>query len=282
MASAASDSDGGWGVSFHQFAAATAALTFGLLLLGIYTAVAGAGLTCAGRWPFCDGYLGLFPANWPSFIEWFHRFVAMLVGFLVFGQTVAAWRLDRSKAVRWSTTAALALLPTQIILGGLTVLEYQVVILTAHFLFGVAIFALLAAAAAWALRPHLSAPRRSAALAALALVPVVVVATPFVLLSGSLPVHIGYYAVGLAAFAVLLALGVWTDREDSRRVRATAFGAAALLSALLLQGRLVLDASDQPRLALAGGLIGGLALAAAWWTLRDAADGLAPALSKST
>ncbi|WP_256393781.1 COX15/CtaA family protein [Natronoarchaeum rubrum] len=283
MASAASDSGDGWGVSFHQFAAATTALTFGLLLLGIYTAVAGAGLTCAGRWPFCDGYLGLFPANWPSFIEWFHRFVAMIVGFLVLGQTVAAWRQEHPKAVRWATTGALALLPTQIILGGLTVLEYQVVILTAHFLFGVAIFALLVVATAISLRPHLSTPRRSAALASLALVPIVVVATPFVLLSGSLPVHIGYYAVGLAAFAVLLALGIWTDRAgDSRRVSMTAFGAAALLAALLLQGRLVLDASDQPRLALAGGLIGGLALAAAWWTLQDAADGLVPALSRST
>jgi len=282
MASAASDSGDGW-VSFHQFAAATTALTFGLLLLGIYTAVAGAGLTCAGRWPFCDGYLGLFPANWPSFIEWFHRLVAMVVGFLVFGQTVAAWRQGRSKGVRWATTGALALLPTQIILGGLTVIQYQVVILTAHFLFGVAIFALLVVATALSLQSHLSAPRRSAALAALGLVPVVVVATPFVLISGSLPVHIGYYAVGLAAFAVLLALGVWTSGESgSRRVAATSFGAAALLAALLLQGRLVLDASAQPRLALAGGLIGGLALAAAWWTLRDAADGLVPALSRST
>jgi cytochrome c oxidase assembly protein subunit 15 len=276
MASATSDTDGGL-LSFHHFAAATTGLTFALLLLGIYTAVAGAGLTCAARWPFCDGWMGLFPANWPSFIEWFHRLVAMIVGFLVLGLTVAAWRRGRDRAVRLTTTAALALLPTQIVLGALTVTQYEILILSAHFLFGLTIFALLVAATALALGPRLAAPRRSAALAALALVPLVVVATPFVLVSGSVPVHMLYYAVGLLAFSALLSLGVWTlpdARSGARRVPATAFGATALLAGLLLQGRLVIAPSAQPRLALAAGLIGGLALAAAWWTLRDAADGV--------
>ena len=53
MASATSGPDGDGGlVQFHRFAAVTTGLTFALLLLGIYTAVAGAGLTCAARWPF--------------------------------------------------------------------------------------------------------------------------------------------------------------------------------------------------------------------------------------
>ncbi|SNZ05560.1 cytochrome c oxidase assembly protein subunit 15 [Natronoarchaeum philippinense] len=283
MASASSDTGGGGLVSFHQLAVATTALTFVLLLLGIYTAVAGAGLTCAGRWPFCDGWLGLFPANWPSFIEWFHRLVAMVVGFMVFGLTVSAWRRGRSKAVRWATTGALALLPTQIILGALTVTQYEIVILTAHFVFAVLIFSLLVTATALTFDTALETPQRWGALAAFALVPVVAVATPFVLISGSVPVHIGYYAVGLLAFAALLSLGLWSmDESASRRTPATAFGAAALLAGLLLQGRLVIAPSAQAELALAGGLIGGLALAAAWWALRDAAGGLVPALSRSS
>ena len=265
---------------FHRFAAVTTGLTFALLLLGIYTAVAGAGLTCGASWPHCDGWMGLFPANWPSFIEWFHRLVAMVVGFLVLGLAVTAWRRGRSRAVRWATTGALALLPTQIVLGGLTVTRYEILILTAHFLFGLTIYALLIAATASAYRDRFDDPRRAGALASLALVPVVVVATPFVLVSGSVPVHILYYAVGLAAFSALLALGIWTApdawQDGTRRIPATAFGAALLLAGLLLQGRLVIAPSAQPRLALASGLVGGLALAAAWWTLRDAAGGALP------
>ncbi len=47
--------------------------------------------TCAGRWPSAT-FLGLFPANWGSFLEWFHRLVAMLTGFLILGTTVQACR----------------------------------------------------------------------------------------------------------------------------------------------------------------------------------------------
>jgi len=43
--------------------------TLVLMLVGLYTAFVGAGLTCERRWPFCDGWLGLFPANWTSFVE---------------------------------------------------------------------------------------------------------------------------------------------------------------------------------------------------------------------
>ena len=97
---------------FRHLAAATTGLTFALILLGVYTAAAGAGLACGARWPLCNGAVfGLFPANWPSFIEWFHRLVAMVTGFFILGTTYAAWRHGKGRRTRIASTIALVVLP---------------------------------------------------------------------------------------------------------------------------------------------------------------------------
>jgi len=119
-------------LSFRHLAATTAGLAFGLILLGVYTGAAGAGLACAGRWPLCDGWLGLFPATWPSFIEWFHRFVAMIAGFFILGVAGSAWRHDRSRWIRYSSTTALAVLPAQVLLGANTIFNFGVMAQVLH------------------------------------------------------------------------------------------------------------------------------------------------------
>ncbi|MFC7175679.1 hypothetical protein [Halosegnis marinus] len=43
---------------FRRLAAGTAVLAAVTMLLGVFTAAEGAGLTCAQRWPLCDGPLG--------------------------------------------------------------------------------------------------------------------------------------------------------------------------------------------------------------------------------
>jgi len=111
-------------LSFRHLAATTTGLTFGLILLGVYTGAIGAGLACAGRWPFCDGWLGLFPATWPSFVEWFHRFVAMITGFFILGTAYAAWRHDRSTTMKYATAIAVAVLPVQVLLGANTIFNF--------------------------------------------------------------------------------------------------------------------------------------------------------------
>ena len=135
---------------FRRLVAATTALTFGLILLGVYTGAVGAGLTCAGRWPFCDGWLGLFPANWMSFIEWFHRFVAMITGFFILGSTVAAWRGDYSKRLKYATGVALAVLPVQVLLGANTIFNFGAVAQVLHHAAALTILVALVAATAWA------------------------------------------------------------------------------------------------------------------------------------
>jgi cytochrome c oxidase assembly protein subunit 15 len=138
------------GLRFRDLAATTTGLTFALILLGVYTGAVGAGLSCAGRWPLCDGWMGLFPATWPSFVEWFHRLVAMVTGFLILGTAVKAWRHDHSRRIRHASTLALGLLPVQILLGGNTVLNFGAEATLMHHAAAQLIFGALVATTLWA------------------------------------------------------------------------------------------------------------------------------------
>ena len=139
------------GRRFRRLAAATTGMTFVLILLGVYTAAAGAGLSCGARWPLCNGAVfGLFPADWPSFIEWFHRLVAMITGFMILGTTYIAWRRGESRRTRLASAVALAVLPVQILLGGATVTVYTALIQVTHHAAALVIFGALVATTVWA------------------------------------------------------------------------------------------------------------------------------------
>lgn len=135
---------------FRRLVATTTVLTFVLILLGVYTGAVGAGLTCAARWPFCDGWMGLFPANWASFVEWFHRLVAMITGFAILGSTVAAWRGGYSRRIRLATAVATVVLPVQVLLGANTIFNFGVLAQVLHHGAAQLIFGSMVAATAWA------------------------------------------------------------------------------------------------------------------------------------
>jgi len=138
------------GFRFRTLAAVTTVLTFALILLGVYTGATGAGLACAARWPFCDGWLGLFPANWMSFIEWFHRFVAMITGFLILGTAVSASRRGLGKRIRYASVVAVVVLPVQILLGANTIFNFGILAQVLHHAAALLIFAAMVATTAWA------------------------------------------------------------------------------------------------------------------------------------
>lgn len=251
----------------------TMGLTFALLVLGVYTAASGAGLACSARWPLCNGAVfGLFPANWPSFVEWFHRLVAAITGGFILASTATAWRLDGSRRVRVALTVAAVVLPTQIVLGGLTVARYEWLILAAHFVTALVIFTGVALATFWGVSGrtgsagaggHRTGARWAAAVAVAALVPVALL-TPRVLFVFDATVQVAYYAAGLAAYGALLAVAVWTDG----RPRVLAGSAAAVLFALLVLGR-----QTYGELLQVAGLVGTavaflLAVGVAWWLHR--------------
>jgi len=134
-------------VRFRHLAAVTTGLTFSLILLGVYTAAMGAGLSCSAQWPLCDG--GLLPQTFPSFVEWFHRLVAMITGFFILGTAVGAWKYHAERRIRGAATLALAVTPLQMVLGGATVFVYTPVVQVAHHAAALTIFGSLMATTLW-------------------------------------------------------------------------------------------------------------------------------------
>lgn len=223
---------------FRELAAGTVVLTGFLVLVGVFTAAEGAGLTCGQRWPLCDGPLGgLLPANYLSAVEWFHRVVAGVTGLVIVGQTVQAWRTGQPAAVRYATTLALVVLPVQVVLGMFTVTTYEWLVLVAHFATAAVIFGALVLAAAWAYEDAMertAVRARYASLVAAALAPVTAVLSPRLLFAYGTAVQVVYYALALSLFAALLAATAWLRAERSQAVT----GLAALVTGgLLVVGR---------------------------------------------
>ena len=137
---------------FRHLAGGTLLSTYVLMLLGAYTSAIGAGLSCPD-WPTCYGtwipflqpeIIANSPYSaWQIFAEWAHRGLAMIVGFLILGTALMAWRRQRDRpVVVWSAALALGLLPVQVLLGRLTVTQLlEPVIVTAHL--GIAVLILV-------------------------------------------------------------------------------------------------------------------------------------------
>jgi cytochrome c oxidase assembly protein subunit 15 len=231
-------------MDFRRLLLATTIATALTALMGVITATAGAGLTCEARWPLCDGAVfGLFPANFMSFIEWFHRLVAMVTGLLIVGSTASVWRAGGRRRVRFATLLAVLLTPLQIVFGAFTVLVnelvfgYSVLVLTLHFGLAALILSLLVAATVWSYAE--TAPvspahvGRAGRLAAIAL-PVVIVLTPRLFFTFGEIVQFVYYGLGFAVFAALTVVALW-----GRELGLDAVSAAGGLAAVLVVGQLV-------------------------------------------
>jgi cytochrome c oxidase assembly protein subunit 15 len=229
--------------TFRRLLAGTTALSVPLILVGVYTAIAGFGLTCAARWPLCDGAVfGLFPANWGSFVEWFHRLIAMLFGFAIIGTLAKGWRESADRSILVPVTLATLVTPLQIVFGALTVTTYEEVVLATHFTTAIAIFGLLVVATVRTDRLLENAPHvdRIAAGAA-GLLAIAVPLTPRFLFALPLEAYILYYGLVLLGLGGLLAAAVLTTGRP-RLVAAT--GSAIVVFGLVLS-RLTITAVDQ-------------------------------------
>jgi len=103
-----------------------------LITLGGSVRVTDSGLACPD-WPLCYGSLlpsGPFVSEGVSYqghqvyLEWTHRLVASVIGFVILAFVAGAWMRYRDR--RWvvlPATAAVVALAVQVVLGGLTVTE---------------------------------------------------------------------------------------------------------------------------------------------------------------
>jgi heme a synthase len=110
----------------RKLALATLVATFVLILVGGVVRVSDSGLGCgpAGSgfhgWPFCNG--DVVPGvDLNSIVEYTHRILAVVVGFMMLALVVLAWR--RYREYRFVTGLLLVLVAAQGLLGGLTVEE---------------------------------------------------------------------------------------------------------------------------------------------------------------
>ncbi|WP_049994408.1 COX15/CtaA family protein [Halapricum salinum] len=266
-------------MQLRRLLAGTTGLTFVLMLLGVYTAGSGAGLTCGARWPFCDGAVfGLFPANWMSFVEWFHRLVAMVTGFVILGAAALAWRRGADRRVRFALLGSIALLPVQIGLGALTVTVgglfpwgYSPPVQAAHYLAALSIFTLIVYATAITYAPVDRSRLRLAAVAAVALVPLGHLFSFGTVFAYTPETQIVYYGLALVLFALLVAVGTWGRRDASRETTwqaSLSIVAGLLLAVQMLLGRHALDPQGLILADSVAGLVFVCLLGAAWFAYR--------------
>ncbi|WP_248896865.1 COX15/CtaA family protein [Haloplanus halobius] len=231
-------------ITFSRFAAFTTGLTLSLVMLGIYTAATGSGLACSAQWPLCDN--GLLPQTIPSFVEWFHRLVAMVTGWFILGTAVWSWRRTDRRA-KVTATLAVVLLPLQISIGAVTVTlngllpsGYSAPTQGAHLVVALAIFSLLVwttLSARPETSPSLGGVQRalSIALGALgvaALTSRVVTSIPY-----SPAAQAVFYGAALIAVAALLAATRWLADSAVSWLRFATGSALALLFVGMLLGR---------------------------------------------
>lgn len=234
----------------YLLALVTTALTYVLILLGEFTAVSASGATCGLEWPYCNGQLLPFGLPLHDFIEWFHRFVAMVVGFFILGTGAAVLRNYDARDVRVGGVLAVVLLPIQVILGGTTVTfsglvpwGYAPITQAIHHLAALAIYTALVYTTL-RVREVDGVPDgtglgrvRPAALAGLAVLPLELAFSRNTLFAVyGTRVQLVHHAFELLAFTAALVALVWATRRGATRAARAMAAAAVLVTVQILLG----------------------------------------------
>jgi protoheme IX farnesyltransferase len=106
---------------YQKLAALTVVTVFLLVTIGVVVRATDSGVACPD-WPLCYG--GVLPPldDWQAWIEWTHRTVAAVIGFLILGLAVFAVRDHRDRpSILWGSLGAVALVGFQAWLGRETV-----------------------------------------------------------------------------------------------------------------------------------------------------------------
>ena len=130
-------------LDYRWLAVITAVAVWGLIVLGGTVRATDSGTACPD-WPLCHGRV-VPPAETKVMIEYSHRVVASVVGFMILGTVAWGWRRHRqSRFVTRGGTAIMALLAGQVILGGVTVeTETAASVVALHLTIALTLFTLL-------------------------------------------------------------------------------------------------------------------------------------------
>jgi heme A synthase len=118
-------------------------VTYGLIVLGGTVRATDSGTACPD-WPLCHGQV-VPPFDTHVMIEYSHRLVASLVGFLILATVIWGWRRYRgNRLFSLGGALVLALLAGQVGLGGVTVeTETAASVVAAHLSMALALFSAL-------------------------------------------------------------------------------------------------------------------------------------------
>ncbi|HXQ95684.1 MAG TPA: COX15/CtaA family protein, partial [Candidatus Acidoferrales bacterium] len=108
---------------FQRLALVTAVATYLLVVVGAIVRGTGSGMGCPD-WPLCHGQLIPSTTDYHPWLEWIHRFLALVIGFLALGVAALAWRGYRHRrSILWSSVLAVVVVLIQAVLGAVTVAE---------------------------------------------------------------------------------------------------------------------------------------------------------------
>ena len=129
---------------FQKLAALTVATTLVLVTIGVVVRSTDAGLGCPD-WPLCKGQLIPAVGDLKAWVEWIHRDVAAILGLLILGLPILAWRDHRDRrSLFWLGIVAVLLVGFQAWLGEETVrLGNSGESVTAHLASAMALLGLL-------------------------------------------------------------------------------------------------------------------------------------------
>ena len=106
---------------FQKLAAVTVAITLLLVTIGVVVRATDSGLGCPD-WPLCKGQLVPALGDYKAWLEWIHRDVAAILGILILGLPILAWRDHRDRrSLFWWGIVAVVLVAFQAWLGEETV-----------------------------------------------------------------------------------------------------------------------------------------------------------------
>jgi protoheme IX farnesyltransferase len=108
---------------FQRLAAATVVAAFVLVVIGVAVRATGSGVACP-TWPGCfpGQFLPSLDSDYHVWVEWIHRTVAALIGFLILGMAGLAVLDHRDRrSILWPSIAAFVLVGFQAYLGQETV-----------------------------------------------------------------------------------------------------------------------------------------------------------------